>query len=477
MNSPDPSNPSLALRIGLPLPNLLETRVGRLAVFFLLYVTEGIPLGFSATAVATQMRRQGIGPTEIGVFVGTLYLPWAWKWLVGPFVDIFYSEKLGRRRAWIVATQVLMSLGLLYSMTVDFSTDLKFYTAIIVLVNIFGATQDVAIDALACTTLDASERGTANGLMFSGAYLGQALGGSGVLFLSERIGFSSAGLLAIASVLSITLFVALPLRETYVKSENSAPETDRLSEVGREVKTYVRQAVRSIFLTRNSLAAAAFALLPCGAMSLSLALASNLSVELGLADSEIATLTLISSVISAAGCVIGGFLSDRFGRNRMLVLYVLAMAIPVATMSYSMHVHGYVMPVDPTAPNRPPVATLLVTIFWITNIFFSASQGLMYGTRTALLMDVCDPEVAATQFTAYMSMMNLVIWYSSSWQGWAIESLGYPKTLALDAASGMLCLLLLPFIKPRDAGGTGPPSDSSHGSPRGEAQYRNPRMS
>ena len=76
------------------LPNLLATRRGRLAAFFPLYITEGIPLGFAATAVATQMRRQGVGPAEIGAFVGSFYLPWAFKWAAGPFVDMFSLRPL-----------------------------------------------------------------------------------------------------------------------------------------------------------------------------------------------------------------------------------------------------------------------------------------------------------------------------------------------------------------------------------------------
>ena len=70
---------------------------GRLAAFFFLYLTEGIPLGFTATAIATQMRRQGLGPAEIGAFVGSLYLPWAFKWAFGPFVDVLSSDRCGRR--------------------------------------------------------------------------------------------------------------------------------------------------------------------------------------------------------------------------------------------------------------------------------------------------------------------------------------------------------------------------------------------
>ena len=76
-------------------------------------------------------------------------------------------------------------------------------------------------------------------------------------------------------------------------------------------------------------------------------------------------------------------------------------------------------------------------------------QGLMYGTRSALFMDICTPTVAATQFTAYMSLMNLVIALSAWWQGKVIVAHGYPIMLLLDAAVGCVCLGLLPWMVPR----------------------------
>jgi PAT family beta-lactamase induction signal transducer AmpG len=104
------------------LPNLLATRSGRLAAFFLLYVTEGIPAGFAGTAVATTMRRQGLEPAVIGAFLGLLYLPWALKWAVGPVVDVIASDRWGRRRVWILLTQTMMAVTLLVAMPVDFRT-------------------------------------------------------------------------------------------------------------------------------------------------------------------------------------------------------------------------------------------------------------------------------------------------------------------------------------------------------------------
>ncbi|HID74608.1 MAG TPA: MFS transporter [Planctomycetaceae bacterium] len=429
----------------MQLPNLLATRPGRLAAFFSLYVTEGIPVGFTATAVATQMRRQGVGPAQIGVFVGALYLPWAWKWLIGPFVDVIYSDRLGRRRAWIVAAQVLMSLSLLAAMPVDFSLHIGLFTAIVLVINVFGATQDVAIDALACGVLEDDERGLANGLMFAGAYLGQAVGGAGVLFLSERVGFRPTFVFVAGSILMVTVFVALGMQEPPTHGSR-ARVPGGLAAVAGQIRRYAGEAVRAFFGTRAAMAGLAFAVLPAGAYGLSLALQSNLAVELGLTDRQVGLLALFSTVISAAGCIAGGWLSDRFGRRKMLALFIVTTAVPTVALAVIMQHHGWIMPVDPQAPDRPHPPLPVMQAFWAASMWFALFQGLMYGTRTALFMDISTPEVAATQFTAYMACMNLVTWYSASWQGYCIEAWGYPTTLALDAAAGLACVALLPLM-------------------------------
>src|SRR4051812_44359906 len=122
----------------MQLPNLLATRYGRLVAFFFLYVTEGIPLGFCATAIATQLRRQDVGPAEIGAFVGSFYLPWAFKWAFGPFIDVFVSERLGKRRAWIVGTQVMLIVTLLACTALTLPAQLGLLTGILLIHNSFG---------------------------------------------------------------------------------------------------------------------------------------------------------------------------------------------------------------------------------------------------------------------------------------------------------------------------------------------------
>ena len=430
------------------LPNLLDTRVGRLVVFFFLYVTEGIPLGFAATAVATQLRRQDVGPAEIGAFVGSFYLPWAFKWAFGPFIDVFTSERLGRRRGWILGTQIMLIITLLACTGLNLPAQLGVLTGVLLIHNSFGAMQDVAIDALAVNTLQADERGLANGVMFAGAAIGSAVGGSGVLFLMPVIGLKGGFVFVAACIALVTVFIVLPLREA------PTPAAQRrgagLAAAGREMRHFAEQAFRSFVGTRGAYSGLFFSLLPAGAMSLGLALQNNLSVEIGMSDDSVAWLSLWSQVVSAACMVVGGMLSDKYGRRRTLFVYLALMSLPVLYMMAQLTEHQWIMPLAAAdkATRIAPVA--LITAMWVATLGYSVAQGLMYGTRSAIFMDVTNPAVAATQFTAYMAMMNLAISYSATWQGIAIEALGYPKTLLIDAVFGLLCLVVLPFIKPAD---------------------------
>jgi len=433
----------------IALPDLLASRKGRLTAFFLLYVTEGIPLGFTATAIAAQMRRQGLGPADIGAFVASLYLPWAFKWAVGPFVDVFSSDRFGRRRTWIFLMQIGMCATLLVAMGVDFVGQIGLFTAVIFLHNAFGATQDVAIDALAVSVLPEDERGSANGFMFAGASIGQTIGGSGVLFLTALMPFASTYIFVVASIFAITAFVVLPLREKAMSVAEA--QARKASSVGRELAKFVREAWTAFTGSRAALVGVFAALLPAGAYALSLALQSNLAVELGLADNEIAQLNLVCTVIFAPFCILGGWVSDRFGRRSSLALFAFLTIVPTLWLAYVMWQAGWIMPVDIKTPNRPHPSTVLVFTFWAACIVYNIFQGLYYGIRTALYMDITNPAVAATQFTAYMALLNLCISYTAWWQGHVVEWLGYPMTLVLDCAFGMSALLLLPLMRPRRA--------------------------
>jgi PAT family beta-lactamase induction signal transducer AmpG len=444
----------------------LATRRSRLFSFFLLYVSEGLPSGFTVTAVATQMRRLDIGPAAIGTFVAALWLPWAFKWAAGPIVDTFAPRRFGRRRFWIVLTQGLMVLTLLAAMPLDFARQLSLFTAFLFVHNVFAATQDVAIDALACNVLLPEERGLANGFMFGGYAIGQGLGGGGVLFLASVLPFRATWLFVAGAVLAVGLLVSGRLREA-IPPEPEAGARRGLAEAGRRLAAFVHDAWRAFTGTRAAAMGVVLALLPMGATALGLALLSNLAGALGLDDAQVGTLSLISSLIGAICCVIGGWISDRFGRLRSVALFIVLMSLPTMALAVALSSAGVVFPAADAAA-RAAVPAAAVSAFWACGLLFAVFNGLMYGAGTALYMDITTPRVAATQFTAYMALCNLAYALSSKWQGHAIERLGYPVTLGLDAVVGLVCLLVLPFVgAPREraaeTAGLAPPSGSGPG--------------
>jgi PAT family beta-lactamase induction signal transducer AmpG len=436
------------------LPNLLATRKGRLAAFFLLYTTEGVPLGFAAVAVATQLRRMGVGPAEIGAFVASFYLPWAFKWAFGPMIDVFRSRRFGHRRGWILLTQSMMVVTILAVMAVPLPSGLALFTGILLVHNTFAAMQDVAIDALAVNSLGESERGLANGLMFAGATLGQAVGGAGVLYLATYAGFDAGYGLVAAALLAVTAFVVLPMKEAAYGGADAAadvpPAGRRWVQALGEMRAFAHQSFQSFLGSRAAYSGVFFALLPAGVMSLSLALQQNLAVELGMNDDQVANMSLASTLVSGVAMVIGGQLSDRLGRRRTLAVYLLLMSPPALYLAWVLQQAGYVMP---RAPGGPPLPDLIWHL-WAAVLAYNVAMGLMYGTRSAVFMDVTNPRVAGTQFTAYMAMMNLAIAMSATWQGIAAEALGYPITLLIDAVLGPVCVLLLPWMgrRPGEAG-------------------------
>ena len=430
-----------------PRHNLLATRRGRLTAFFLLYVTEGIPNGFALVAMVTQMRRLGVSPADIGLFSSAFVLPWAFKWAMGPVVDLFHVDRWGRRRGWIVVAQALMCVTLMALMAVDLKTQIQALTALVLLHNVFAATQDVAIDALACGTLQEHERGTANGLMFAGAYAGQAIGGAGVLFLLD-LGMPLASTIFVVSgaILLVTLTVSLRLQEPSHAGVVARAGRTRAQALAEAVRTYVTDALRAFFGRRAAVVGLFVALLPLGPYALSLALCNNLAVELGMSDGLIAKLTLAGTILAALFCYAGGRLADRIGRRKTLSLAAVGLALTTVALAWGLQRQGWLFPVAMDAAAKPVASAFLLRLYMATGLIYSVFQGLMYGARSALFMDVCNPAVAATQFTAYMALLNVVISYSTYWQCRFISTLGYPLTLAIDSCLGLVSLFLLPFM-------------------------------
>lgn len=182
--------------------------MGRLWALLALYFAQGLPFGFQATALPLLLRERGVSLEAIG-FAGLLAAPWLGKPLWAPLVDRYGSQRFGRRKSWIVPMQVgLVGCALLASA----SSDMRALAAIILVMNLFAATQDIAVDALAVSWLGPEQLGPGNAIQVVGYKLGMLTGGGLLVWASARIGWD--GLFrAMAGLLFAVLLLSLRLRE------------------------------------------------------------------------------------------------------------------------------------------------------------------------------------------------------------------------------------------------------------------------
>ncbi|MGI9264465.1 MAG: MFS transporter [Gammaproteobacteria bacterium] len=417
--------------------NLLDTRNGRLLTFGLLYISEGIPYGFTSTAMVAFMRTEGISLELIGTFVAALFLPWAFKWAWAPLVDLIKLHRWGGRKAWIVFCTTMMIVTLLMTAAVDFKANFQLLLIMIVLNNVFCATQDVAIDSLAVSTLEEEERGRGNGFMFGGQYLGIALGGGGAIFVFGIWGFNAA-LVYISSLLFANLlFIIFFVNDPHVEPLPDNRQRDVARVFLRSLKSFLKEVYESFLRSgRGPKLGLVFSLLPVGAMALAYATLGTITVDFGLSEMQIAEVNIYNTIAAALGCLAGGLLADRFGIKKMLWLFYLLTTVPTLFLGMQISTVG--------------LAAVPLTQFYGVIVTHGFLYGMAFGQHAAIFMGMTNPAVAATQFTAFMAMSNLAISFANYWQGIVAERIDYAMVFYLDSLLVIVPLVLLPFLRNRE---------------------------
>lgn len=415
--------------------NLLDSRNGRFLTFGFLYVSEGVPYGFTSVAMVAFMRQHGVSLEAIGAFSAALFLPWAFKWAWAPLIDLIRLDRWGGRRAWILGCTTMMLVSLLVVANIDAEQHFQWLLAMVVVQNFFCATQDVAIDSLAVSTLQPDERARANGFMFGGQYLGIMLGGGAAVFVTDVVGFNGALMYVGALCLMNLAFVLLYVRDPFARP--LAPRAFHLGAVVTQLVAFVRVVYASFWKSgRGPMFGTAFALLPCGAMALAYATLSTMQVDFGFDGSQIAQMQVANTIAAALGCLAGGFIADRFGIKRTVATGFALTALLSVLLASQISSVGLTQ-VSPA---------LFVSVIIAHGLFF----GMSYGSRNAIFMGMTNPAVAATQFTAFMGMSNLAISIGNSWQGVVAERMGYAQVLYLDAVIALLVIAVIPFLRSRE---------------------------
>jgi len=156
----------------------------RLGVVTLLGFASGLPLALTGQAMQAWLSMEGLDVATIG-FLSLVGLPYTFKFLWAPLMDRFELPWLGRRRGWLVLTQLALA-GVLMAMAATSPTDAtRVFALLAVLVAFVSASQDVVIDAYRTDLLPAAERGLGSSLNVLGYRLAMIVSGGLALIWTD----------------------------------------------------------------------------------------------------------------------------------------------------------------------------------------------------------------------------------------------------------------------------------------------------
>jgi PAT family beta-lactamase induction signal transducer AmpG len=183
---------------GIPIaaarPSWRETYVaifsGRMLVALLMGFASGLPLLLTGSVLQAWLKDGGVDLASIGLFA-LVGLPYTLKFLWSPLFDRYSPPLFGRRRGWMLMTQLALA-GALFALSFAHPApdQLLWISAAALLVAFFSASQDIVVDAYRRESLTDNELGLGSALYVNGYRVGMLLAGGGGLILADMIAFA-----------------------------------------------------------------------------------------------------------------------------------------------------------------------------------------------------------------------------------------------------------------------------------------------
>src|SRR2546423_3114039 len=296
----------------------------RVLIVLLLGFSSGLPLALSGSTLLVWMRESGVDLGTIGLFalVGTPYtLKFAWAPLVDALHVPFFTRAFGRRRGWLVFSQLLLITAILLLALTDPARSPPFVALGALLVAAMSSTQDIVVDAFRVESLPESEQAAGMASYVAAYRIGMLVSTAGALFLvsayeTTGIARTSAwmwGYVSMAGLVLIGTVTALAATE---------PEQSARAEAATSTQTAFARVMHAaigafseFLVRRDALAAFAFVVLFKFTDAFSGTMTAPFVIDLGFSRNDYAA---IVKGVGLAATLIGGFAGGVVARRDSL---------------------------------------------------------------------------------------------------------------------------------------------------------------
>ena len=395
----------------------------RMLICIALGFSSGLPLYVLLQLVPAWLRRSHIDLTSIGI-VGLAQIPYAWKFLWAPLCDRFSIKLLGRRRTWILSSQILLMLSMAGIGWLSPANTMSAIVGATFIIAVFSATQDIAIDAYRRELLPDTELGLGNSFFVNAYRVAGLIPGGVSLIIADSVSWPLVFLITAIFMVPGILSSAL-IKEPALNA--NLPRTLREAIIEPFHEFFTRTDLKSAFLIL------AFLLLYKFGDSLATAQLTPFYIDMGFTNTQIGTVAkLIGFWSMIAGSFLGGIIMVKIGINRALWLFGGLQLLSIL---------GFVV-----------LSILEMNIYCLGLAVGFEYLGVGLGTTAfvAFIATQTNKKFSATQFALFSSIFALPRSITGLIAGIIVEKmgLGWTRFFLISAATALPGMILLYWVAP-----------------------------
>lgn len=388
--------------------------------------SSGLPLFILYNLLSAWLKSEGVDLKAIGLFA-LVGFPYTWKFIWSPLMDRYPVPSLGRRRGWMLVTQVIL-MALVASMGL-FSprSELGVIVMLSGAIAFVSASQDIVIDAYRREMLTDAQQGSGTALFVNAYKLSTLVPGSLSLIMSDYFDWQT--------VFGVTALFMLPgILTSFLVGEpriyGQPPRNLREAVVLPFQEFVTRQG------WRHALLILAFIFLYKLGDSMATALATPFYIDLGFTRTQIGLVAKNAGLwASLAGGILGAVWLEKTGVNRGLWVFGVLQAVAIL---------GFAVLAQTPAASSPNATLVLGAVIGVE----AFAVGLGTAAFTAFIATTTDPRYTATQFALFTSLAAVPRTFFNAGTGYIVANTGWFWFFIICFVLALPGMMLLPKIAP-----------------------------
>jgi len=391
--------------------NVLFSR--RMFVALVMGFASGLPLLLTITVLQAWMKEEGVDLTVIGI-MSLVGLPYTVKFLWAPVMDRFTLPFLGRRRGWLLFSQIALICSIAGLGFTDPGQSPWTVAFAALLVTFFSASQDIVIDAYRREDLADEELGLGSSLYVNGYRIGMLLAGGGGLIMADRMSFTMVYVIMAACMVPAVITTLL------------TPEPVVTAGTPGNMREAVLNPLTDYFTRKGAVLILLFILLYKIGDSMASAMTTPFYLDIGFSKTQIGTVVkFFGTGATLIGSLLGGLLILYLKINRSLWVFGFLQAVSTAGFAFLARI-GYSLPA-------------LTGVIAFENL----SSGMGTAAFIAFIASITNKKFTATQYALLSSLVGVPRVLASAPTGYLAKSIGWEGFFifcTVMAVPGMLLL-------------------------------------